>query len=350
MVFEITRILALTTFSFLVALLIATPLTVRALKFLKFKKQIRNENEAPIFSKMHQGKAGTPTMGGVIVWGTVLFIALFFWAMNIWFDGFFGTLNFIDRAQTYLPLAAMVIAALVGLADDLFGVFKIGGGSGGLKVRHKLILYSVIAAIGAWWFFFKLEWHTLMIPFFGNIEIGFWYIPLFMFVIIASAFSANETDGLDGLLGGVSLFIFASLMVVAFSLGKYDLAALSGVMVGSLLAFLWFNIYPAKFFMGDTGSMALGITIGVIAMLTNTVLILPFFAFIFVMESLSVIIQITSKALRGGKKVFLSAPIHHHFEALGWHETTVTMRFWIITVILNALGLILFFLSRVILS
>ncbi|PIR04643.1 MAG: phospho-N-acetylmuramoyl-pentapeptide-transferase, partial [Candidatus Liptonbacteria bacterium CG11_big_fil_rev_8_21_14_0_20_35_14] len=303
MVFEITRILALTTFSFLVALLIATPLTIKILKFLNFNKQIRNGEEAPIFSKMHQGKAGTPTMGGVIIWGTVLFVAIFFWVMNFWFDGFFGTLNFIDRAQTYLPLTAMMIAALVGLADDLFGVFKIGGGSGGLKVRHKLVLYSIIAAIGAWWFFFRLEWYTLMIPFYGNIEIGYLYIPLFMFVIISSAFSANETDGLDGLLGGVSLFIFASLMVVAFSLGRYDLAALSGVMVGSLLAFLWFNIYPARFFMGDTGAMALGITIGVIAMLTNTVLLLPFFAFIFVMESVSVILQVLSKTIRK-KKIF----------------------------------------------
>ncbi len=180
----------------------------------------------------------------------------------------------------------------------------------------------------------------------GNITIGWWYIPIFIFIIFASAFSANETDGLDGLLGGVSLFAFVSLATVAFVLHSYDLAAFCGAIIGALLAFLWFNIYPAKFFMGDTGSMSLGITIGVIAMLTNTTLILPLFTIILVLESLSVIIQIASKKLRHGKKVFRSTPIHHHFEALGWPESQVTMRFWIISAIFCALGLVIFFLSR----
>ncbi|MEK7195374.1 MAG: phospho-N-acetylmuramoyl-pentapeptide-transferase, partial [Patescibacteria group bacterium] len=255
--------------------------------------------------------------------------------------------NFVNRAETYLPIAALLIAALIGLLDDWFGVAGIGGGSGGgLKIRHKLIVYAIIAALGAWWFYFRLDWDVLYVPFLGNFEIGPWYIPLFMFIIVASAFSANETDGLDGLLGGVSLFAFVALTTVSFALHRYDLAAFGGVMIGSLLAFLWFNIYPARFFMGDTGSMSLGITIGVIAMLTNTTLLLPFFAIVLVFESLSVIIQVISKKLRGGKKVFLSAPIHHHFEALGWHESQVTMRFWIISAVFSALGLVLFFLAR----
>lgn len=223
---------------------------------------------------------------------------------------------------------------------------KIGGANGGgLKIRYKLILYAVVAILGAWWFYFKLEWTVLAVPFFGNFEIGWWYIPLFIFIIVASAFSANETDGLDGLLGGVLLFAFAALTTVAFVLGRYDLAAFGGMVIGSLLAFLWFNIYPARFFMGDTGSMSLGITLGVVSMLTNTTLLLPLFAIILVLESLSVIIQLACKKLFH-KKVFLSTPIHHHFEGLGWPESQVTMRFWIISAISSAFGLVLFFLSR----
>ncbi|MBI1960966.1 MAG: phospho-N-acetylmuramoyl-pentapeptide-transferase, partial [Candidatus Liptonbacteria bacterium] len=198
---------------------------------------------------------------------------------------------------------------------------------------------------GAWWFYFRLDWDVLYVPFFGNVAVDWWYIPIFIFIMTASAFSANETDGLDGLLGGVSLFAFAALTVVAFALNRYDLAAFGGVVIGSLLAFLWFNIYPAKFFMGDTGSMALGVTMGVIALLTNSALFLPFFAIILVVESLSVIVQMVSK--KGfGRKIFLSTPIHHHFEAIGWPESEVTMRFWIISAVFAGLGLALFFLAR----
>jgi phospho-N-acetylmuramoyl-pentapeptide-transferase len=208
-----------------------------------------------------------------------------------------------------------------------------------------MIIYSTLALIGALWFYFKLDWNVLAVPFVGNIVIGWWYIPIFIFIIVASAFSANETDGLDGLAGGVMLFTFVALTIVAFVLQRFHLATFGAVVVGALLAFLWFNIYPARFFMGDTGSMSLGITIGVIAMLTNTTLLLPFFAPIFVIESGSVIIQVLSKKFRK-KKVFLSAPIHHHFEALGWPETKVTMRFWIVSIIFAALGLVIFFLNR----
>lgn len=284
-------------------------------------------------------------MGGVIIWGTTLILALVFFILNLIFDGFWKYFDFVDRAQTYLPIAAMLIAGIVGLVDDIFGILKIGPKGGGLKVRHKLLIFAALAALGAWWFYFKLGWTILNIPFIGNIEINGWYIPFFMFVIIATAFSSNETDGLDGLLGGVSLFAFGALTVVAFVLGRYDLAAFSAVIIGSLLAFLWHNIYPAKFFMGDTGSMALGITIGTIAMLTNVVFFLPFFAIILVIESSSVIAQLTSKKLLK-RKIFLSTPIHHHFEALGWPESQVTMRFWIISAVFSGLGLVLFFLSK----
>ena len=331
--------------SFLIALAI-TPFISKLLYRLKFAKQIRTSSSTPIFSSLHQKKAGTPTMGGIIIWATILGLALVLWILNNLFDGFWGYLNFVDRAQTYLPIAAMLIAAILGLADDVLGVLKIGPHGGGLRMSQKILLYLLLALFGALWFYYRLGWDVLMVPFAGNIQIGWLYVPLFIFIIVASAFSANETDGLDGLLGGVMLFAFLALTAVAFVLERYHLAAFGGVTAGALLAFLWFNIYPARFFMGDTGSMSLGITMGMIAMLTNTTLFLPLFAIILVIESLSVIIQVLSKKFRGGQKVFLSAPIHHHFEALGWHETRITMRFWIVSAVFSALGLVLFFLNR----
>lgn len=343
-IFEALRALAVATLSFVVAFLM-TPLVTRVICRLGMRKQIRSANEAPIYARLHEKKAGTPTMGGVIVWVTVAGLAGAFFVLAGLFDGTFTKLNFIDRAQTYLPIAAMLIAAVFGLADDLLGVLRIGENGGGLKVRHKLMMYSVVALLGAWWFYYRLDWDVLQIPFYGAVTVDWWYIPIFMFIIIASAFSANETDGLDGLAGGVMLFAFLALTAVAFVLGRFHLATFSAAIVGSLLAFLWFNIYPARFFMGDTGSMSLGITMGVIAMLTNTALYLPLFAPVLVIESLSVIAQLISKKLFK-RKIFISTPIHHHFEALGWPETQVTMRFWIVSAIGCAVGLALFFVSR----
>ncbi|MBI2024556.1 MAG: phospho-N-acetylmuramoyl-pentapeptide-transferase [Candidatus Harrisonbacteria bacterium] len=343
-VLQAVRVIGLSLVAFLVAFAI-TPIISKLLFKFNAVKQIRTSESAPVFSQLHSKKAGTPTMGGLIIWLTVLGIALFFLVMHLLFDGTWTFLNFVDRAQTYLPIAAMLIAGVLGLADDVLGVLKIGPNGGGLKISQKLIMYLLFAIVGALWFFYRLDWNVLSIPFVGSVSIGWLYIPFFIFILVASAFSANETDGLDGLAGGVLLFAFVALTVVAFAIGRYDLATFGGVTIGALLAFLWFNIFPARFFMGDTGSMSLGVTMGVIAMLTNTTLLLPFFASILVIESLSVIIQVVSKKLRG-KKVFLSAPIHHHFEALGWPETKVTMRFWIVSVIFTALGLIIFFLNR----
>jgi phospho-N-acetylmuramoyl-pentapeptide-transferase len=343
---QAVRVTVLTAIAFIVAMAI-TPLWFKFLKKYRFGKQLRNGSDTPVFQSLHKNKEGLITGAGVIIWSTVLGLAIIFDIFNHLFDGMWHYLSFVNRGETYLPLAAMLISALLGLLDDWFGVLRIGGAAGGgLKIRHKSILYLIAAAIGAWWFYVRLGWNTLAIPFVGNVVIGWWYIPVFIFIIFATAFSANETDGLDGLLGGVSLFAFVALTTVAFVLHLYNLAAFGGVVIGALLAFLWNNIYPAKFIMGDTGSMALGVTIGTIAMLTNTTLILPFFAIILVIESVSVIIQLTSKKLRHGKKIFRSTPIHHHFEALGWPESQVTMRAWIISAIFCALGLVVFFLSH----
>ena len=287
-------------------------------------------------------------MGGILVWGTTLIIAFFFWLLTrLGFDSAINEINFLDRSQTLLPLGVLVASAIVGLIDDLLGVWGIGSKGGGLKVRHRLLIYTAIAIVGAWWFFVKLEWDLIHIPFYGDFNIGFWYVLLFIFIIVATSFSVNETDGLDGLAGGVLMTSFAAYGTISFIQGRYDLAAFCGVIVGALLAFLWFNVYPARFFMGDTGAMSLGVTLGVIAMLTNQFLLLPIIGFILVIESLSVILQILSKKIRG-KKLFLSTPIHHHFEAIGWPETKVTMRFWIISGVMAVLGLILAFLDHII--
>ncbi len=344
MISQAIRLLILSGLSFITALSL-TPIFIKLLDRFHLHKQIRSQESAPVFYSLHKHKENTPTMGGVIIWVTVLGLALLIWLLSDIFGGVFDYLSFVDRAQTYLPIAAMLIAAILGLIDDILGALRIGPKGGGLRISQKIIMYAVLAAIGGFWFYYRLNWDVLYIPFWGNLTIGWWYIPIFMFVIIASAFSANETDGLDGLAGGVMLFAFFSLTTVAFILGRYDLAAFGGAVIGALLAFLWFNIYPARFFMGDTGSMALGITMGVVAMLTNTTLFLPFFGFILVFESLSVIIQMISKKVLK-RKIFLSTPIHHHFEAKGWHETKITMRFWIISVISCILGLVLFLMSR----
>jgi phospho-N-acetylmuramoyl-pentapeptide-transferase len=289
-------------------------------------------------------------MGGILVWGTLLLFILIFSYISIFFpNSFLGKFNFFSRAETLLPLGILIFSAIVGLFDDWLDVAGKGiFAGGGLRMKHRLLIYTAVALIGALWFYFKLDWTTLHVPFFGNFEIGWWYIPFFIFVIVGTAFSVNATDGLDGLAGGTLLIAFASYSVISFAQGRYNLAVFCGVIIGALLAFLWYNISPARFFMGDTGSMGLGITLGVIAMLTNTAFILPFIGFIFMIETVSVIIQLSSKKIRNGKRVFLSAPIHHHFQALGWPETKIVMRFWVVAGVSSAVGLALFLLDKVI--
>lgn len=346
LVLEGVRVISVLIIAFVLALTL-TPFVVDFLKKVHAGKQIRVSKDTPIFSSLHRKKEGTLTMGGIVIWLTLLIMTAGFFVLDTAFDVFWGRFNFVDRAQTYLPLAAFFIAAALGFFDDVMGILRVGDKGGGMQVSHKMLIYLLLAVVGAWWFYSPniLDWHEIHVPFAGNFDIGAWYIPIFVFVIIASAFSANETDGLDGLWGGISLFIFAALLVISFTMGRYDLATMIGAILGALLAFLWFNIYPARFFMGDTGAMALGITMGVIAMLTNSVVLLPIFAVVPVIESGSVILQTLHKKFLG-RKFFLSTPIHHHFEACGWPESQVTMRFWIISVIGVGFGLALFFLDR----
>lgn len=345
MIFEAIRALMMFALSFVAALMF-TPLVLHFLEKLNLRKtNIGSDSE--IVYEMHKGKANTPTMAGVIIWGTILLLGILFLVAGYFFDGFANYFNFINRSETYLPLAAMVLAGLVGLADDLMGTFGIGFAKkkGGLRMKHKFAIFIALSLIGAWWFYFKLGFDVLYVPFIGTISLGWWYLPYFIFIIIAAAFSVNETDGLDGLAGGTLLFAFGALAIVAFVLGRYDLTVMLTALLGALLAFLWFNIHPARFFMGDTGSMSLGFVLGVVAMLTNTSLFLPFFAIIPVVESVSVIIQFFSKKLRK-KRAFIATPIHHHFEAIGWPESQITMRFWIVSMVFTVFGLVLFFLAR----
>ncbi len=338
-ILNVVRIFVIATVAFFITVVI-TPLWIRFLKKYKMGKQIKTEG-APIFSELHKKKEGTPTMGGFLIWAVILVMSVTFLILHNVYDGFWSKMNFLSRGETLLPLGAMVIAGLIGMLDDLMGMFKIGPAGGGLSMRHKLIFFAFVAAGGAWWFASRLEWDLINVPFLGDFNIGLWFIPLSFFVIFATSFSANETDGLDGLAGGVFLTAFAAFGGIAFVQGRMDLAVFNAAIIGALTAFLWFNIYPAKFFMGDTGSMALGVALGVMAMLTNAVLLLPIIGIIFVFESLSVIVQTASKKLRK-KKIFISTPIHHHFEAKGWHETQITMRFWMISALGAVIGLIIF--------
>lgn len=323
-----------------------TPLVTGFLFRHRLGKQIRDANETPIFSALHAQKAGTPTMAGVLVWGTTVIVAGVWWVISRFADaGVFHDLNFWSRSETYLPMGLMILAALVGLVDDLYNIRQRGAHGGGLRVRQRLFLFAIIAAIGAWWFVTKLDWTTLNVPLIGNFDIGWWYAPLFMFVIVGTGFSVDITDGLDGLAGGLMLACFMTFGVIAFLQGNVELASFIAVIIGALTAFLWFNIPPARFFMGDTGAMGLGVTLGVIAMLTNTALLLPIIGLPFVIEAMSVILQVISKKVRH-KKIFLSAPIHHHLEAKGWSEPKIVMRFWIIGALSAVLGMTIFLIDR----
>ncbi|MBX4204660.1 MAG: phospho-N-acetylmuramoyl-pentapeptide-transferase [Candidatus Doudnabacteria bacterium] len=340
------KMFCLAAMAFIVAILLTPPFTDFLYKN-KIGKKIRAEGDTPVFSKLHAKKAGTPTMGGILIWFTTAVLALSFWFLDrvVHLD-YFHYLNFLSRQQTLLPLGVLLATALLGLFDDYLGVVGRGGGKGGgMRMRHRLAFYSLVAVVGAYWFYYKLGFDILHVPGLGDWHLGLWYIPFFIFVVISTSFSVNETDGLDGLAAGVLGICFFAFGTIAFVQGRYDLATFTAVMVGSLLAFLWFNIYPARFIMGDTGSMSLGTVLAVIAFYTNSVFVLPIIGFVLVLESGSVIIQIGARKIFK-KKVFLSAPIHHHFEALGWPETKVTMRFWVITAMSAAVGVAISLVGR----
>ena len=321
--------------SFLVSMFL-TPLYTAAAYSGKWWKKVRTTaltgEKATVFHKLHAAKhqRHIPTMAGTIFVLSVLIVTLS------------GNLS---RSQTWLPLAAMVGAGVIGLFDDVFNIKGLGGGIAGMRAQMKALLLIGISLVAGWWFYDKLGVHSVHIPFFHAWHLGWLIIPLFVLVIFSTANAVNMTDGLDGLAGGLSAIAFGAYAIISLVEKKYGLAGFCMTIVGALLSYTWFNIYPARFFMGDVGSFALGTALGVVAMLTDTVFIFPVIALVFVAEIGSVALQVLSKKLRDGKRIFLSSPIHHHFEALGWPETKVTMRFWIIGEVVSLVGLVLFILG-----
>lgn len=344
---QVARPLGMTALAFAISAA-SMPGLIRLLKHFKMGKSIRDAESAPVMSAKHQAKAGTPTMGGIVIWATVLLIVFAFAAGCQLFPGsWLCQANFLSRGQTWLPLGLMAAAAIVGLVDDYLNIRRLGGGKGGgLRMRYRLLSYALVAVLGAWWFYTRLGWDQLHVPFYGTYDIGWWYVPFFILVVVSTSFSVNEIDGLDGLAGGTLFASFGAYAVIAWSQGRFDLATLCAAIIGALIGFLWFNINPAEVFMGDTGAMSLGTVLAVVALMTNQPLLLLVIGLPFVIESLSVIIQVTSKKLRG-KKVFLSAPIHHHLEAIGWSEPRIVMRFWMISFVLAGLGVVLALIDAV---
>jgi phospho-N-acetylmuramoyl-pentapeptide-transferase len=331
----IARILLLGTFSFLLTMLVTPIYTYLAYQFEWWKKPRQTDvtgKPATILNQLHGAKLKRliPTMAGVIF---VICAGLTTLLFNL------------SRSETWLPLAALAGAGAIGLLDDIINIRGSGKGVAGLSSKLKFGLTSLIAFVGGWFFYFKLEVSSISVPWVGDVHIGWLIIPLFVLVIVATANAVNISDGLDGLAGGLTAIAFGMYTVIAILEHRYGVAGFCMAMVGGLLSYTWFNIFPARFFMGDVGSFALGTSLGVVAMLTDTVVLLPVIGAVFVAEAGSTILQVISKKLRNGKKIFRIAPIHHHFEAVGWPETKVTMRFWIIGQVFGVLGVILYLLG-----
>ncbi len=329
------------TLAFLIFLFL-TPWFHRQLLKYNIGKRLREKalsgETSTIFNTLHAKKSGTPTMGGLLIWGTIILVVLISFLLQKF--GIFKQ-SLFSRKETWIPLFTLVSCGILGAIDDYMNVRGIGTNRG-LSAKLKFFWLTLFSLAGAWWFYGKLGFNSVKLPIPGAQEIylGIWYIPIFVFIIIATANAVNFTDGLDGLAAGLLILAFGSFGILAYAKGLLILSAFCAVVGGTNLAFLWFNVPPAKFYMGDTGSLALGATLGVIAMLTGQALILPIIGFMFVIECLSVIIQLTSKKLFK-RKVFKIAPIHHHFEQCGWQEWTIVMRFWILGGIMATFGTIL---------
>lgn len=328
---EIIRILILTIASFLLAMAITPIYTYFAFKYKWWKKARTHSSTSgeatPIVNSLQAAKHARdfPTMAGIIAMISVVIVTLI--------------LN-LSRNQTWLPLFAFFGAGMVGLVDDYLNIRGSSNRAGGLRSGLKFMLILGIAVIGALYFYFKLGYGMIHVPAMGDFEIGLFYIPLFILVVISTANAVNITDGLDGLAGGLVSLSFGAFAVIAMVQGNYGIAGFCATVVGATLSYTWFNIFPARFLMGDSGAFALGTALGVVAMLTNSVFVLPIIGIIFVIEAGSSLIQIFSKKVFK-RKIFLSAPVHHHLQAIGWPETRVTMRFWVIGAVAAVLGIVL---------
>lgn len=283
----------------------------------------------------------TPRVGGVVIWISVLLTIIFVWVIakvvpTVGAD----KLDFLSRGQTLLPLFGFVVASLIGLGDDLLQIY--GKGKlfiDGISRRERVLIVTGIGLIGAFWFFTRLGISSINVPFAGPLELGWFFIPFFVIVVLAT-FSSGIIDGIDGLAGGVFVSQFAAFATIAFFQSQFDLAAFAAAIAGGLLAFLWFNIPPARFYMGETGVMGLTITLALLAFFTDQVIVFLIIAFPLVVTSLSTILQMSYRRITGGKKLFKIAPLHHHLEVLGWSREKITMRYWIVSLVCSISGII----------
>ncbi len=343
---SVIKVLGVSAMASAIAILWA-PLLINFLyKHKLWKKEARMKaisgEDAVIFNSLHKEReTKVPRMGGLLIFITVTFISLLLYLVSLLFPGSQITqFNFLSRSQTWLPLFTLVAASLFGLLDDVLVVSNLGKYiGGGVSFKKRLLVVALIGLTAGLWFFYKLEWDVISIPFLGHFSIGMWYIPLFVTVMVAT-WSGGIIDGLDGLAGGTFASIFGAFAIIAFSQGKVDLATFCAVITGTLFAFLWFNIPPARFYMTEVGILGLTTTLSVVAFLTDSVFVLPIIAGLLVVEVASVVIQLLSKKFRK-KKIFLSTPIHHHFEAIGWPAYKVTMRFWIVGIVLAIIGVVI---------
>ncbi|KKU81197.1 MAG: Phospho-N-acetylmuramoyl-pentapeptide-transferase [Parcubacteria group bacterium GW2011_GWA1_47_8] len=337
--------------TFVVGVSIAPILTQYFHKHRMWKRISRKSAEkTDAFKKIHNeaGELSTPRVGGVIIWLSVAIVVLAFVLLAWIFPSpLTEKLNFLSRGQTFIPLFALVAAALVGLSDDLLQIFGKGGYAADDIVYRKIKAGTIIfiGLLIGWWFVAKLGVTAVHVPFYGELELGYLFVPFFIIIMLAT-FSTSVIDGIDGLAAGVLAPVFIGYAIIAFFNNQIDLAAFSSAVAGGILAFLWFNIPPAKFYMGETGMLGLTVTLSVLAFMTDTVFILPIIALPLVVTSLSVIIQMASRSFRNGKRVFLVAPLHHHFEALGWPSYKVTMRYWVLAMVSVVVGVILALLSK----
>lgn len=346
-IIDVAKVFVPSAIAFFIGVAITPLLTHYLYKHKMWKKKAGKKaiggGGTPIFDRLHKNKeVGTPKMGGIIIWASVLLSIFAVWSLaKIFPSEITRKLDFLSRSQTWLPLFTLVVGSLIGLIDDALEIRGLGDYfAGGLSLKKRLFVVVGIGAIGAWWFFVKLGISSISVPFVGIFDLGLWFVPFFILVMM-TVYASGVIDGIDGLAGGVFASIFSAYAGIAFFQQQIDLAAFCAVIVGAILAFLWFNIPPARFYMAETGTMGLTLALAVVAFLTDTVLILPIIAFPLFATVLSDIIQVTSKKLRRGKKVFLVAPIHHHFEAIGWPPYKVTMRYWVISVVFAIIGMVI---------
>jgi phospho-N-acetylmuramoyl-pentapeptide-transferase len=322
-----TKILLLSFMAFLLAMLLTPVFTHYAFKHKLWKRSRTHSTtgEKLVVISKFRIKRTIPRMAGLIAIAAITITTL---AFNL------------DRSQTWLPLVALLGGGAVGLIDDLINILGKGGNVAGLRAPVKFGMISLVALISGLFFYYKLDYSTVQFPIIGDVSLGWALILLFVLVVVSTGNAVNISDGVDGLAGGLLISAFGAFGIIAALQGNFGIAGFCMTVVGALLSYVWFNIPPARFVMGDVGSFAFGTSLGVVAMLTDTLFLLPLIAIVFVAEAGSSLLQIMSKKIYK-RKIFIAAPLHHHFEATGWSKEKVTMRFWIIGQVAAALGVIL---------